>query len=93
MNFILLFVQTRGNLSEVEKALGVSYPTIRGKLEEIIRIVTATPAPAAQPEQPPAPTAPDDARRREVLARIAAGQLSTAEGLATLRAAGGARRA
>ncbi len=90
MSFVLLFVQTRGNLSEVEKALGVSYPTIRGKLEEIIRIVAAPPASANRPEPP---AGPDDARRREVLARVAAGQLGAAAGLAALRATSGGKRA
>jgi hypothetical protein len=89
MNFALLFVQSRGNLSEVEKALGVSYPTIRGKLEEIIRTVVAAhpsgPAPAPAPASTPPPSA-DDSRRRDILSRVAAGQLSAAEGLAALRA-------
>lgn len=92
MNFILLFVQSRGNLSELEKGLGVSYPTIRGKLEEIIRVVSAAPSPAptpvAAPAQPPtAPVRPPQGadRRREILNQIASGKLSAAEGLAALR--------
>ena len=80
MNFILLFVQSRGNLSEVEKALGVSYPTIRGKLEEIIRIVAPSQTPVAAPAE--------SSRRREILAQVAAGKLSAAEGLAALGATG-----
>lgn len=79
MNFILLFVQSRGNLSELEKALGVSYPTIRGKLEEIIRIVSPRPAPTPPPSNA-------IAGRREILSQIAAGKLTAAEGLAALRA-------
>src|SRR5437588_3010825 len=34
--FLRLFVTSRGNLSEVEKRLGVSYPTVRAKLDEVI---------------------------------------------------------
>jgi len=34
--FLRIFVTSRGNLSEVEKRLGVSYPTVRAKLDEII---------------------------------------------------------
>lgn len=92
MNFILLFVQSRGNLSEVEKTLGVSYPTIRGKLEEIIRVVTAAPAPGATEAAKAAPLAAASSpstssadRRREILSRIASGELSAAEGLSALR--------
>lgn len=84
MNFILLLVQSRGNLSDVEKALGVSYPTIRGKLEEIIRIVAPSQAPAAAPAE--------SSRRREILAQVAAGNLSAAEGLAALGASGAGER-
>ena len=32
--FLLLFVRSRGNLKELEKTLGVSYPTVRAKLDE-----------------------------------------------------------
>jgi hypothetical protein len=93
MNFMVLFVQTRGNLSDVEKALGVSYPTIRGKLDEIIRVVTSAPAPAPAPVHAPMPApAPSpsqvpgvDARRLEILSQIAAGKLSAADGLSALR--------
>ena len=35
LTFIHVFLSARGNLSEVERILGVSYPTIRNKLDEI----------------------------------------------------------
>jgi len=31
-----VFLTCRGNIKEVEKELGVSYPTVRGKLNDII---------------------------------------------------------
>lgn len=34
--FIEIFLKSRGNIKEVEKELGVSYPTVRGKLNEIV---------------------------------------------------------
>ena len=34
--FLSIFVTSRGNLSDVEKRLGVSYPTVRAKLDEVI---------------------------------------------------------
>jgi hypothetical protein len=79
-SFILLFVQSRGNLSELEKALGVSYPTIRGKLDEVIRIVSA-PTPPTQP----APAAPPYDPSRDILARVAGGRISPSAALAALR--------
>lgn len=35
--FLHIFVTSRGNLSDVEKRLGVSYPTVRAKLDEVIQ--------------------------------------------------------
>lgn len=44
--FLRIFLTSRGNLSEVEKRLGVSYPTVRAKLDEVIaRLETPQPAP------------------------------------------------
>ena len=92
MNFAMLFVQSRGNLSDLEKALGVSYPTIRGKLDEIIKVVSAPRPPEASitPASPApvqvAPVAdPEKDRRREILNQVASGKLNPADALAALR--------
>ena len=82
--FVKLFVERRGNLREMEKALGVSYPTVRGKLEEIAERLASAPIPADV--APPPPTDAEAEARREVLRRIAEGRLSVKEGLARLRA-------
>jgi hypothetical protein len=39
VEFLRLFVVSRGNLRRVGKTLGISYPTVRGKLEEISAIL------------------------------------------------------
>ncbi|MCK0470458.1 DUF2089 domain-containing protein [Halalkalibacter sp. APA_J-10(15)] len=36
LHFAEVFITCRGNIKEVEKELGISYPTVRGKLTEII---------------------------------------------------------
>ncbi|MGM0877190.1 MAG: DUF2089 domain-containing protein [Bacillota bacterium] len=36
LQFIEVFLKCRGNIKEVEKELSISYPTVRGKLNEII---------------------------------------------------------
>lgn len=36
LNFIEVFVKCRGNIKDVEKELGISYPTVRAKLDEVI---------------------------------------------------------
>jgi hypothetical protein len=34
--FLKVFLKARGNIKEVEKQLGISYPTVRNKLEQLI---------------------------------------------------------
>lgn len=80
--FLRLFVTSRGNLSEVEKRLGVSYPTVRAKLDEIIGRLSA--GEAARVEQPE----PSGAARREILQAVARGELDPAEGVRRLREIG-----
>ncbi len=49
--FLRIFVTSRGNLSDVEKRLGVSYPTVRAKLDELIaRLDTVESPPVQRPE-------------------------------------------
>ena len=75
-NFLTLFVRSRGNLSDVERTLGVSYPTVRAKLEEIIGALDE-PAPPRSAEPP--------TTREEILARIARGEVSVDDGVVLLR--------
>lgn len=70
--FLLLFVRSRGNLKDVEKTLGVSYPTVRAKLDEVIDRLA-----------PPAPPPTQD--RKAVLDLVQSGQLSVDAALALLR--------
>ncbi|MDU5020563.1 MAG: DUF2089 family protein [Clostridiales bacterium] len=35
LHFVEVFLSCRGNIKDVEKKLNISYPTVRGKLDEI----------------------------------------------------------
>lgn len=37
LEFIKVFIKCRGNIKDVEKELGISYPTVRGKLDTVIK--------------------------------------------------------
>jgi hypothetical protein len=37
LDFVKIFIKCRGNIKDVEKELGISYPTVRGKLDAVIR--------------------------------------------------------
>ncbi len=87
--FVQVFLRARGNISEVEKILGVSYPTIRNKLDEVNRALErgapvdsspakSTPVPASSPQ-------PADAARRAILERVSSGALPAADALQELR--------
>jgi hypothetical protein len=88
-HFLRVFVQARGNLSELEKVLGVSYPTIRGKLDEINKILEqAAERPLAQGRTGSAPQETPGAAetpRQAILREVAAGRLSAADALQQLR--------
>lgn len=36
LRFMEIFIKCRGNIKDVEKELGVSYPTVRAKLDEVV---------------------------------------------------------
>ena len=37
LEFIEIFIKCRGNIKDVEKDMGISYPTVRNKLEGVIQ--------------------------------------------------------
>ena len=37
LDFIKVFIKCRGNIKDVEKELGISYPTVRSKLDSVIK--------------------------------------------------------
>ncbi len=87
--FLRIFVTSRGNLSEVEKRLGVSYPTVRAKLDEIIeRLNAAEQAAPAPPDEGGLPPAAWPARR-QILEAVARGEITAAEGTVRINELGG----
>lgn len=85
--FLRIFLTSRGNLSEVEKRLGVSYPTVRAKLDEVIARLTTTEDTEERAPEPSAAEAPGE--RRAILYAIARGEIGAAEGIERLRQLGG----
>jgi hypothetical protein len=55
--FMLLFVRSRGNVKDMERELGVSYWTIRGRLNELIAAMGL----GSADDEPPAPGQEDTA--------------------------------
>ena len=93
--FIELFLRCEGNLSRVEKEMGVSYPTVRNRLAGALAALglgngeekeaTAPPAPVTAQEPSSSPQPEPGARRREVLNALARGEMSAEDAAAALR--------
>lgn len=43
IDFVMTFLRCRGNIKEVERELGISYPTVRNRLDAVIRALGMTP--------------------------------------------------
>lgn len=87
MSLLESFLRSRGNLRELERELGLSYPTVRGRVETLLRTLglgdgPAQPADAAAPAAEPAI---DPALRRSVLERLARHELTAEQAAAALR--------
>lgn len=79
LEFVEVFVRCRGNIKEVEKELKISYPTVRAKLDVLIRDMGYPGAPDSDTE--PAPSW----NSSEVLDLLGSGALSFDEALARLK--------
>src|ERR1700735_5280731 len=78
--FVEVVLKNRGVIRDVERELGVSYPTVRARLDEVITALGYSPKSA-----PEASTSDDSgSRRRSVLADLKDGKLSPDEALAAL---------
>jgi hypothetical protein len=96
LTFTREFLRARGNLSELEKVLGVSYPTIRNKLDEINLTLDrseaiSTAGPARGEVSPSESAGSPETARQEILRKVASGELTAAEGVRRLRAAQGGK--
>jgi hypothetical protein len=74
-NFLDVFIKCRGNIKEVEKEMGISYPTVRNKLEDVAAALGYKPEP--MPEEP--------GRKKEILDKLNNGELSVEEALEKLK--------
>ncbi len=77
-NFVEIFLKARGNIKEVERELDISYPTVRKRLEEIVRDL-------GYQIEPPVDEEERAEKRREILARLDEGEIDAAEALKALR--------
>src|SRR5687768_6674271 len=87
------FLRSRGNLRDMERELGISYPTVRGRVEALVRALGFGPRDGAE-EPDEAATAGTDvaAARQAILERLAKGEIGAEEAATALRNPGRTER-
>ena len=83
LELLTVFLSSRGNLREVEKHLGVSYPTARSRFTDLLVKLGLAGEPDAASDGS-ASDAPASGTREQVLAQVAAGTLAPDQAAALL---------
>jgi len=82
--FVEVFLECRGKIKDVEQQLGLSYPTVVARLDQVVEAMVG-------PAREPGRSGDDDPRARqtrqteEVLDALARGEVTPAEAAARLR--------
>ena len=90
--FLLTFIKNRGSIKDVERELGISYPTVRAALDNLISSLGLTDAPpsaAPAAEEAPPHRAKGDAgsakERKEILRQLSEHKITADEAARRLR--------
>ena len=97
MSLLESFLRSRGNLKEMERELGISYPTVRGRVDSLVRALGLRDG--APPDEPLDEVDADldetemastdaAAARRDILERLARKEISAEDAAAQLRGLG-----
>ncbi|ABV33381.1 MULTISPECIES: DUF2089 domain-containing protein [Pseudothermotoga] len=74
LNFLRIFIKARGNLSDLQKELGISYPTAKSRLEGIVKTLGYEAEEVAEEKQVD-----------ELLDKLEKGEISAQEALEKIR--------
>ncbi len=77
LKFVEVFIKSRGNIKEVERELGISYPTVRSKLDNVIKAMGYDVAAIPEDET--------GEKRREVLDLLGKGEITSKEAVKMLK--------
>jgi hypothetical protein len=75
--FIEVFIKCRGSIKDVEKELGISYPTVRNRLDGLIHALGYR---AERPDH-----AAEKTRKQEILTALEAGEITAQEAAKLLK--------
>ena len=87
------FLRSRGNLRDMERELGISYPTVRSRVEALVRALGFGPrADADDTDEPAAAPTATPQTREAILEAVARHELSADDAAAAIRALGRTER-
>ena len=73
--FVMAFVSAHGSLKDMERMFGISYPTVKNRLDKLagkLKMVEFSPSPAAEPE------------KEDVLGQLERGEITAEEAIKRL---------
>jgi hypothetical protein len=79
--FVEVFLKARGNIKEVERELGISYPTVRGRLDAVLEALGYRVDQVAAEEV----TRGKQSRRKEILDALNRGELTSEDAVKQLK--------
>lgn len=87
------FLRSRGNLRDMERELGISYPTVRSRVEALIRALGFGPRDGDEAaDDQPVDAAGAAAERQQILERLARHEISADDAATAIRALGSTDR-
>ena len=84
------FLRSRGNLRDIERELGISYPTVRARVEALVRALGFGPRSDddTTTDEASAPSTPATQTRETILERLARREITAEDAATAIRALG-----
>lgn len=83
--FVEAFLKCRGNIKEVEKELGISYPTVRSRLDSVIEALGYGVDKERAYDREKEKSQAESMRRQEILEALERGEISAQEATLQMR--------
>ncbi len=74
--FLLVFLRCRGSIKDVEKELGISYPTVRGRLDRLIQSLGLNPIQSVDSDEKV-----KEQKRKDILEALNKGEISAKDAI------------
>lgn len=87
LEFIEVFIRSRGNIKDVEKALNISYPTVRAKLDQVIEALgpaSGTLSTGSSATSSTTKSLVEEEEKQKIVALLESGEITAQEALERL---------